>query len=194
MFVGRRTFFDAEYYAFDSTANQVDRLLLASTTSTSSATFSTHVNTNARHAESLAAELAASRNYIVFSESFNSSSDTVSLVAPDRGFFGPLVTQTRTSMLDTVSESFEDRLKITPSFALIGGVRIDELYAVRNGADPTGAIEPGFPFAQSWEPVSYRAAYTWEPIPKLTSTACSARHSILLPPRFSSFSRLSPCC
>jgi iron complex outermembrane recepter protein len=167
----KRTFFDAEYYAFDSTANVVDRLPFFVSHDQHLMGDIANLTWNSSFLgmqNRFAAELAASRNYIVFSESFNSTTDTVSLVAPDRGYYGPLITQTRTSLLDTVSESFEDRLKITSTFALIGGVRIDELTATRNGIDPTGAEEPGFPFSQSWEPVSYRAAYTWEPIPKMT--------------------------
>jgi iron complex outermembrane recepter protein len=78
-------------------------------------------------------------------------------------------TQTRVSILDTVSESFEDRLKITPTFALIGGVRIDELAVYRQATlDATGTDEQGFPFSQAWRPVSYRAGYTWEALPKMT--------------------------
>jgi iron complex outermembrane recepter protein len=166
----KRTFFDAEYYAFDSTVNAVDRLPFFVSHDQHLVGDILNLTWNSSifgMQNRFAAELAASRNKIVFTESFNSSSDTVSLIAPDRGYFGPLVTQTRVSQLDTISESFEDRLKITPTVSLIGGVRIDELNAFRNGFDPTGAIEPGFPFSQSWQPVSYRAAATWEPISKL---------------------------
>ena len=92
-----------------------------------------------------AAELAASHNKIVFSESSNSTSDTVNLVDPARGYYGPLVTLTRTSVLDTVSQSFEDRLKITPTVALIGGVRIDELNASKDGQDFDRGAVAGLP-------------------------------------------------
>ena len=30
-----------------------------------------------------------------------------------------------------------------------------------------GAVTPGFPFSKTWTPVSYRGAYTWEPIRNL---------------------------
>src|SRR5262249_9806965 len=32
----------------------------------------------------------------------------------------------------------------------------------------SGAVEDNFPFTKTWTPVSYRAAYTWEPIHNLT--------------------------
>jgi iron complex outermembrane recepter protein len=124
-----------------------------------------------------AVELAASHNRIRFTEfTFTASAtphDFVNLVNPAPGTFGSAgvlpPTQTRVSILDTVSESFEDRLKITPTFALIGGVRIDELESYRQAfIDATGADEQGFPFSQAWRPVSYRAGYTWEALPKTT--------------------------
>jgi iron complex outermembrane receptor protein len=68
-----------------------------------------------------AAEVAASSNFLRFSQQANSSTNTsVSLVDPARGYFGPLVTAPATTQLDWVSQSFEDRLKLTPTFALIG--------------------------------------------------------------------------
>jgi iron complex outermembrane receptor protein len=115
----------------------------------------------------LTTEVAASHNDIHFVQSFPDG-DTVSLIDPARGVFGTVDdtnTDTRTSILDQVSQSFEDRLKITPTFALIGGVRIDEITIHRDGsADPFG--DPGFSFSKSWAPVSYRAGYTWEALPK----------------------------
>jgi len=115
----------------------------------------------------LTAEVAASHNDIHFVQSFPSG-DSVSLIGPARGVFGTvddINTDTRSSILDQVSQSFEDRLKITPTFALIGGVRIDEITIRRNGsADPFD--DPAFSFSQNWAPVSYRAGYTWEALPK----------------------------
>ena len=116
-----------------------------------------------------AAEVAASRNFLRFSQqaNFTSTNTSVSLVDPARGYFGPLVTAPATTELDWVSQSFEDRLKITPTLALIGGVRIDEMRITNNAWTTTGAVRPGFPISKAWEPVSYRAAATWEPIEKL---------------------------
>ena len=65
-----------------------------------------------------------------------------------------------------VAAAFEDRLKITPEFALIGGIRVDDYTITGNGIDFDGSI-PFAPFTQTWRPVSYRAAYTYEPIPNL---------------------------
>jgi iron complex outermembrane recepter protein len=117
-----------------------------------------------------AAQLAASSNDILFREDFGGfPQDTVALVGPDRGFYGPFTDlETRSSHLDSVAVSFEDRLKITPTFALIGGVRLEDLALTRNALDDTGAVLSNFPFTKTWTPVSYRAAYTWGPIRGLT--------------------------
>ncbi len=173
-----RKFFDSETYAFDTTPdpvtgvplNQVDRDRFFVSHDQHLVGDIANLTWNSKvfgMENRFAAELAASHNNITFGESATFPGDTVTLVDPARGFFldpGPLGVQTRVSILDTVSESFEDRLKITPNFALIGGVRIDELSARREGSDPTGATISGFPFSKSWTPVSYRAGYTWEPI------------------------------
>ena len=58
-------------------------------------------------------------------------------------------------------------LSAVPTFALIGGVRIDDLRITNNSFDTTGAEQANFPVSKSWTPVSYRAAATWEPIEKM---------------------------
>jgi iron complex outermembrane receptor protein len=181
LYKAQRTFFDDEFFIFDSApANKctppsptcvVDRFpfyvshnqhLIGNVTNlTWDSSFFGMPNR-------FAAEIAASRNFLRFTQQTNTStSNTVSLVNPARGFFGPLVTQEFTTQLDSVSESFEERLKVTPTIALIGGVRIDELKITNNGFDPSGTQLSAFPVSKTWEPVSYRAAATWEPIEKL---------------------------
>ncbi len=63
--------------------------------------------------------------------------------------------------------SFEDRLKVTSAFALIGGVRVEDFRLARDGVNADGTIPDGQPFTKTWAPVSYRAAYTYEPIHNL---------------------------
>jgi len=118
-----------------------------------------------------AAQLQASRNSIVFTEEGNPNAypfDTVAVIDPYPGFYGSMFPDVRNSQLDTVAASFEDRLKLTPAFALIGGVRFDDFTLTRSGSNFDGTIPTGLPFTQTWTPVSYRAAYTYEPIPGLT--------------------------
>jgi iron complex outermembrane recepter protein len=172
-YLANRTFQNAESYNFDPTTGDIvrDRFFVSHNQQlVGDIANLTWDNKIFGMDNRFAAELAASHNRIVFKESTTTNvgatpTDHVSLVNPSRGTFGsPGVqpTQIQVSAFDTVSESFEDRLKITPTFALIGGVRIDEISIFRDGP------EPGFPFSQAWAPVSYRAGYTWEAIPKMT--------------------------
>jgi iron complex outermembrane receptor protein len=116
-----------------------------------------------------AAQLQMSRNWITFKQMDDGGfpQDAVSVVAPDPGLYGPIDFDIRNSRLDTVAGSFEDRLKLTSAFALIGGVRLEDLTLARNGINSDGTIPTGQPFTKTWTPVSYRAAYTYEPIKNL---------------------------
>jgi len=118
----------------------------------------------------LAAQLQVSGDWITFTEEDNGGypADAVSVVDPDPGTYGAEAPDIRNKELDNVALAFEDRLKITPVFALIGGVRVDDWTLKSNGVDFDGSIPGGEPFTQVWKPVSYRAAYTYEPIPGLT--------------------------
>jgi iron complex outermembrane recepter protein len=117
-----------------------------------------------------AAQLQTSSNRITFKEDISEPfpDDTVSVVNPQPGVYGPLLLSTRNSTLDDIAGSFEDRLKLTPAFALIGGVRVERITLSRDGVNADGTIPGGLPFSVAWEPVSYRAAYTYEPIRDLT--------------------------
>jgi iron complex outermembrane receptor protein len=113
-----------------------------------------------------AAQLQASRNWITFVEEGDPNDypyDFVSVVDPDPGVYGAEFPDTRISRLTDIAGSFEDRLKITSAFALIGGVRLEDITLDRSGSDFDGTVDPE-PFSNTWTPVSYRAAYTYEPI------------------------------
>ena len=117
-----------------------------------------------------AAQLQASRNWITFVEEGDPNDypyDDVSVVDPDPGVYGAEFPDTRISRLTDIAGSFEDRLKLNSAFALIGGVRLEDLTLDRSGTDFDGSTPTGLPFTQTWRPVSYRAAVTYEPIPDL---------------------------
>jgi iron complex outermembrane receptor protein len=96
------------------------------------------------------------------------NSDTVSLVNPARGLYGARADEHIYTHLDNVSLSFEDRLKVTSQFALIGGIRVEDIELSRTRFDETGALKSGYPFATSFQPVTGRAGYTWEAVPGVT--------------------------
>jgi iron complex outermembrane receptor protein len=117
-----------------------------------------------------AAQLQASRNWITFVEEGDPNDypfDFVSVAGPSPGLYGPEFPDTRISRLTDIAGSFEDRLKLTSAFALIGGVRLEDITLDRAGSNFDGTIPGGLPFSTTWTPVSYRAAYTYEPIHNL---------------------------
>jgi iron complex outermembrane recepter protein len=119
----------------------------------------------------LAAQLQVSGDWITFTEEGDPNDypyDNVPVVDPPQGFYGPEFPDIRNKELDNVALAFEDRLKITPAFALIGSIRVDDWTLKSNGVNYDGSIPSGEPFTQVWKPVSYRAAYTYEPIPDMT--------------------------
>lgn len=98
----------------------------------------------------------------------NFPSDQVSLVDPQRGYYGLLLTQRQTATIDSVAINLEDRLKLTHNFALIGGVRYNPFEIDRESVDRFGVSRPGYPYTVNFQPVTGRIGYTWEAIPGLT--------------------------
>jgi iron complex outermembrane recepter protein len=168
----KRNWIDSETYAFDNALAMIDRDRFA-------VSHNQHVIGNNADLSwdsqffglqnRFAAQLQMSRNWITFKQMDDGGfpQDSVAVVAPDPGLYGPIDFDIRNSRLDTVAGSFEDRLKLTSAFALIGGVRLEDLTLARNGINSDGTIPTGQPFTKTWTPVSYRAAYTYEPIRNL---------------------------
>jgi iron complex outermembrane recepter protein len=177
-FEAQRHWFDSETYAFD------DGSVFAPNTIDRDRFFVTHnqhvVGDNVDFLwdsrlfgmdNRLAAQLQVSGNWITFTQEGNPNAypdDDVSVIDPVQGVYGPEFPQIFNKQLDDVALAVEDRLKFTPSFALIGGVRVDD-WTLNSNTINCAACSPifGEPFSQTWRPVSYRAAYTWEPIPNL---------------------------
>src|SRR5262249_47260994 len=108
--------------------------------------------------------------------------DTVALVTPLRSFYNdcnnppdnfcPLVTNSRRAQVTNDAVWIEDRLKITPAFALMGGLRWEYIslqrYAnnfdgtIRCVTNPDGS-QSCFPLVKNWTPRTGRLGYTFEP-------------------------------
>jgi iron complex outermembrane receptor protein len=97
----------------------------------------------------------------------NFPGDSVTLVDPARGTYGPLTIQRQTAKIDTTALAAEDRLKLTPTLSVIGGIRVEEIHLERTSADVTGASRTGFPFSKTWHPTTGRIGFTWETAPGL---------------------------
>lgn len=166
-----RTWFNNEIEAFDSTNNQVYRERFYVAHSQRLAGNITDLIWDANIAgfdNRLVTTLSSSYLDFVRPGSATFPWDYVPLVDPPRGYYGTLVTKQQTVRIDNEALSFEDRLKLTRTFALIGGLRVEHIGLDRNSTDQNGLENPGFPFSKSWVPTTGRIGYTWEAVPGLT--------------------------
>jgi iron complex outermembrane receptor protein len=166
----KRHWIDSETYAFNSLESAIDRdrFFVTHKQQVIGNNLDLNWNTSFYGMENrFASQLQMSRNDIQFAQEGNFDVvfpfDTVSVVNPVPGTYGVMSPDIRNSRLDTVALSVEDRLKITPWFALIGGVRVEDLTLSRDGINFDGTVPDGQPFTKNWTPVSYRAAATFEP-------------------------------
>jgi iron complex outermembrane receptor protein len=171
----QRHWFDSETYAFDTATSMIDRDRFFVTHDQHVFGNNTDLIWNSAFfgmENRLAAQLQVSRNDIKFTQEGNPNDfpDTdpggsTSLINPDPGVYGlQQQPNIRNSHLDTLAGSVEDRLKIAPMFSLTGGVRFEDFQLARDGINFDGTIPAGQPFTANWTPVSYRAAYTFEPV------------------------------
>jgi iron complex outermembrane receptor protein len=182
----KRHWVDSETYAFSTTTNATidrdrfvvrhDQHLVGNNTDVAYESYLLGMENRS------AAQLQLSSNRITFNQTdfgdpngpplFNA--DTVDILNPDRGYLGPMPMQFRDKQLETAALSFEDRLKPTPWLALIGGLRFERIVLDSTGVDFDGSIPAGIVFSKIWNPVSYRAAVTVEPVRNLTLYAMTA--------------------
>ncbi|MGY8668635.1 TonB-dependent receptor [Bradyrhizobium sp. UFLA05-109] len=166
-----RSWFNNEVEAFNSTTNLVDRERFYVAHSQRLVGNITDLTWDANIAgfdNRLVTTLSSSYLDFVRPGAANFPDDTVTLVDPARGYYGLLTTQQQTARIDNEALSFEDRLKITRSFALIGGLRVEHIGLDRNSTNVSGLEKAGFPFSKDWAPVTGRIGYTWEAVPGLT--------------------------
>lgn len=166
-----RTWFNNEVEAFDSTNNQVyrERFYVAHSQRLVGNITDLIWDTNiAGFDNRLVTTLSSSYLDFVRPGAAKFPNDYVPLVGFDRGFYGELATKQQTARIDNEALSFEDRLKLTRTFALIGGLRVEHIGLDRNSTDQNGLVNAGFPFTKDWAPVTGRIGYTWEAVPGLT--------------------------
>ena len=115
-----------------------------------------------------AVTFAANKNRFNVAQDTLFTSDTVSLINPIRGLYGPRLDEHIFTNVNNISLAFEDRLKVTPTFALVGGVRGEQIELSRDRFNPDGTRRAGFPFSHDFNPVTGRIGYTWDALPGLT--------------------------
>ncbi len=166
-----RTWFNNEVEAFNSTTNMVDRerfYVAQSQRLVGNITDLTWDTNIAGFDNRFVTTVSSSYLDFVRPGAANFPGDSVTLVDPARGYYSLLTTQQQTARIDNEALSFEDRLKLTRSFALIGGLRVEHIGLDRNSTNVSGLEKAGFPYSTDWAPVTGRIGYTWEAIPGLT--------------------------
>ena len=176
----KRQWFDSETYAFNINTDMIDRDRFFVTHKQQVVGNISDLVLNSAFAgmeNRFAGSLQVSRNDIQFQQEGNPNTfpaDSVTVLNPDPGLYGVPQPNIRNSRLDNVALSLEDRLKITPWFALLGGIRVEDLTLSRDGINFDGSFPAGQPFTKTWDPVSYRAAATVEPVKGLMLYAMTA--------------------
>jgi iron complex outermembrane receptor protein len=167
----KRHWFDSETYAFDTGTSLIDRDRFFVSHKQQVVGDNTDLIWNSSFfgmQNRFATQLSVSGNEIQFTQEQNPNDypfDSVTVVNPDPGLYSMTPEPgIRNSRLDDAAVTVEDRLKITPMLTLIGGVRAENLTLSRDGIDFDGTIPTGLPFTTTWNPVSYRAAATFEPV------------------------------
>jgi iron complex outermembrane receptor protein len=166
-----REWFNNEVEAFNANSNLVDRERFYVAHSQRLVGNITDLTWDANIAgfdNRLVTTLAASDLDFVRPGAANFPHDLVTLVDPARGYYGLLTTQQQTARIDNESLTLEDRLKLTRTFALVGGLRVEHIGLDRNSTDVNGLEKANFPFSKSWAPVTGRIGYTWEAVPGMT--------------------------
>jgi iron complex outermembrane receptor protein len=170
-FGAKRHWFDSETYAFNTGTSMIDRDRFFVNHKQQVIGDNTDLIWNSSFfgmQNRFATQLSVSRNEIQFTQEQNPDDfpfDSVTVVNPAPGLYS-LTPQPgiRNSRLDDAAITVEDQLKITPMLALIGGIRVEDMTLSRDGINFDGTIPAGQPFTKNWQPVSYRAAVTFEPV------------------------------
>ena len=175
----KRHWLDSETYAFDTTTNNTidrdrffvshDQHLVGNNTDVVWDSYIFGMDNRT------AAQLQLSRSKITFNQTFFDDpnvnlfpADTnIDVINPDRGTYGINETDTIHKRLDTAAVSVEDRLKLTSWLALIGGLRAEHIELNSDRTNFDGVMPPDYQFNKTWNPVSYRAGVTIEPIKDL---------------------------
>jgi iron complex outermembrane recepter protein len=170
-FGAKRHWFDSETYAFNTGTSMIDRDRFFVSHKQQVIGDNTDLIWNSSFfgmQNRFATQLSVSRNEIQFAQEQNPDDfpfDSVTVVSPAPGLYS-LTPQPgiRNSRLDDAAITVEDQLKITPMLALIGGIRAEDMTLSRDGINFDGTTPAGQPFTKTWQPVSYRAAMTFEPV------------------------------
>jgi iron complex outermembrane receptor protein len=170
-YTAKREWFNNEVIAFNATTGLVDRERFYVAHDQEIIGSKTELQWDAKLAgmeNRLAATFDVSKLDFVRPGAANFPGDSVALVNPERGTYGALTTQQQTSRIGNIALAVEDRLKVTQTLSLVGGLRHETIDLDRTSVRANGDSRPGFPYSKSWHPTTGRAGLTWEAQPGTT--------------------------
>jgi iron complex outermembrane receptor protein len=97
--------------------------------------------------------------------------DSVDLLDPAPGRFGPLVERLSPTRWDQAAAFAEDALDLTPTLKLVTGIRAERLYLTRENYGPAGDFQAASSFTRTYKPFNWRAGLVYDVAPNVTAYA-----------------------
>ena len=97
--------------------------------------------------------------------------DSVDLLRPDRGLFGPLDRRVSPTRWDQIALFAEDSLALTPKLKLVTGLRTERLYLTRENFNLDGSFSAATSFRRTYKPFNWRSGLVYDLTPAVTAYA-----------------------
>ena len=97
--------------------------------------------------------------------------DSVTLLNPARGSFGPLDRRVSPTRWDQIALFAEDALDLTPRLKLVTGLRTERLYLTRENYNPNGSFSAATSFTRTYKPFNWRAGLVYDLASAITAYA-----------------------
>jgi len=97
--------------------------------------------------------------------------DSVDLLQPVRGSFGPLDRRVSPTRWDQIALFAEDALDLTARLKLVTGLRAERLYLTRENFNLDGSFAAGSSFRRVYKPFNWRAGLVYDVTPAVTAYA-----------------------
>lgn len=97
--------------------------------------------------------------------------DSVDLLKPARGSFGPLDKRVSPTRWDQIAVFAEDALDLAPRLKLVTGLRAERLYLTRENFNLDGSFNAGSSFRRVYKPFNWRAGLVYDLTPAVTAYA-----------------------
>lgn len=94
--------------------------------------------------------------------------DSVDLLAPAGGSFGPLVGRRSPTRWNDTAVFVEDALNVTKALKLVTGARYEQLKLDRENYGPDGAFQPASSFSRTFKPFNWRVGAIYQATPALS--------------------------